>query len=156
MLSTYNIFKALHILGVILLVGNVTVSAVWKVFADRTRNAPIIAHAQRLVTITDWSLTLSGIILIMIGGYGVAYAVGQNPFGTYWLILGQVLFAVSGTIWLLILVPIQVRQAHFAKKFESTGTIPGKYWKDSHRWLIWGVVATVPLVAAMYVMVAKP
>jgi uncharacterized membrane protein len=156
MLSTYNIFKALHILGVVLLVGNVTVSAVWKVFADRTRNAPIIAHAQHLVTITDWSLTLSGIVLTMIGGYGVAYASGQHPFGTYWLILGQILFAVSGTIWLLILVPIQIRQAHSARQFHSAGAVPGQYWKDSRRWLFWGVVATIPLVAAMYVMVAKP
>jgi len=30
------------------------------------------------------------------------------------------------------------------------------YRRDSRRWLFWGIVATLPLVAAVYVMVAKP
>ena len=53
----YPVLKFLHVLGVILLVGNVTVTAVWKVFADRTHNAVVVAFGQRLVTITDWFLT---------------------------------------------------------------------------------------------------
>ena len=152
----YEFFKTLHIIGVILLVGNVTVSAVWKVFADRTCNPPVVAYAQRMITITDWSLTLLGILLISIGGYGVSYAMGQNPFGTSWLIAGQVLFAVSGAIWLGILIPLQVKLARSARRFHSGGEVPEQYWQDCRRWLFWGIVATVPLVAAVFVMVAKP
>jgi uncharacterized membrane protein len=42
----YALFKTLHIIGVVILVGNVTITAFWKVFADRTGNAQLIAHAQ--------------------------------------------------------------------------------------------------------------
>ena len=49
----YATFKFLHVLGAIILVGNVTVTAVGKVFADRTHDARVVAFGQRLVTITD-------------------------------------------------------------------------------------------------------
>jgi uncharacterized membrane protein len=151
----YEFLKTIHVIGTVLLIGNVTVTAVWKVFADRTRNAPVIAFAQGLVTITDFGLTCSGIVLIMIGGYGAAYLTGQHPFGTSWLILGQMLFAASGAIWVLILIPIQIRQARSVRAFTATGGVPEQYWQDCRRWLFWGIVATLPLVASVFVMVAK-
>jgi hypothetical protein len=36
------------------------------------------------------------------------------------------------------------------------GVLPAHYRRDRRSWLIWGIIATVPLVAAIYVMVAKP
>jgi uncharacterized membrane protein len=152
----YATFKFLHVLGAIILVGNVTVTAVWKVFADRTRDARVVAFGQRLVTITDWSLTAGGILLIIVGGYGAALTAGMNLFGARWLVWGQILFAISGIIWAAILVPAQIRQARAARAFATGGEIPEGYRKDARRWLVWGVLATVPLVVAVWLMVWKP
>ena len=58
----YSAFKFMHLLGVVLLLGNVTASAVWKVFANRTGNAVVVAFSQKLVSYTDWSLTLGGVV----------------------------------------------------------------------------------------------
>mgnify|MGYP003388622767 FL=1 len=66
------------------------------------------------------------------------------------------MFVVAGMIWLVILVPIQVRQARVAKGFANGGEIPDSYRRDSLNWIIWGVIGTVPLVAAVWLMVAKP
>jgi len=152
----YDVFKMLHVLGVVVLVGNVTVTAFWKVFADRTGNPRLIAHAQHMVTVTDWVFTLGGIVLIYGGGFGAALVAGLDPFEPGWLLWGQLLFAVSGVIWLGVLVPAQVRQARQARAFAAGGAIPEAYRRDGRRWLVWGIVATVPLVAAIWVMVAKP
>lgn len=57
-----------RVLGVVLLIGNVTVTAYWKVLADRTRSAILAAHAQRAVIYADWLFTLPGIVLILAGG----------------------------------------------------------------------------------------
>jgi Predicted integral membrane protein (DUF2269) len=43
----YSVFKFLHVLGVILLIGNVTVTAFWKVLANRSKEARIVAYSQR-------------------------------------------------------------------------------------------------------------
>nr|WP_310522723.1 DUF2269 domain-containing protein [Polymorphobacter sp.] len=153
---TYEIFKFLHITGIVMLMGNITATAMWKLFADRTGDARIIAFAQRLVTITDWSLTFWGIVLTIIGGYGALWVAGIDPFGERWLVWSQMLFVIAGLIWLGLLVPIQIRQARVAKSFAAGGAVPEGYRRDSRRWIVWGLVGTVPLVAATWLMVAKP
>lgn len=150
----YTVFKFLHILGVVLLLGNVTASAVWKVFANRTKNPAVIAFAQKLVTYTDWSLTLGGAVFIAGGGYGMVLIAALDPMAS-WLLWGQVLFAASGVVWLTKLIPLQMAQAKSASHFESSSEIDSGYWRLCRSWIIWGAVATVPLVFATYVMVAK-
>lgn len=152
----YVAFKFLHIAGVVLLVGNVTITAIWKVFADRTGEAGTIAFAQRMVNGTDWACTGSGIALIMIGGYGMAASAGMDLAATRWLLWGQILFVVSGLVWLFVLVPIQGRQARLSARFTPGTPVPAEYRMLARRWLVWGIVATVPLVAAMFVMITKP
>ncbi len=152
----YAVAKFLHVTGIVMLMGNITATAIWKFFADRTGDARIIAFAQKLVTYTDWSLTFWGILLTIGGGYGAVWAAGLDLIGTGWLFWGQLLFVAAGLIWLGLLVPIQIRQARAAKAFAETGAIPEAYRRDSRNWIIWGLVATVPLVAATWLMVAKP
>ena len=152
----YDALKALHILGVVILLGNVTITAFWKAFADRTSDPVVIAFGQRLVTITDFVFTATGIALIYIGGFGAAWVGGLDPFATSWLVWGQILFVVSGAIWIVILIPAQIRLGRAARRFAAGGSIPDSYWRDSRLWLTWGIIACVPLVAAVWVMVAKP
>ena len=65
---SYEIAKFLHITGVVMLMGNITVTAIWKFFADRTQRPEVLAFAQKLVTYTDWSMTVWGVVLLMAGG----------------------------------------------------------------------------------------
>lgn len=150
----YLAFKFLHLLGVVLLIGNVTASAVWKVFANRTDDAAVIAFAQKLVSYTDWSLTLGGVGLVTVGGYGMAVVAGLD-LREGWLLWGQVLFLLSGVVWLAKLVPLQIAQRRMTKAFVSGMPVPHAYRKLCTQWIAWGVAATVPLVAAAYLMVVK-
>lgn len=152
----YALLKTVHLFGVVLLVGNVIVTLVWKLGADRTGEPSVIAFGQRLVTLTDWWFTLGGAALILIGGYGAAWVAGLDPFGVHWLVLGQILFGFSGLLWALILIPAQIRQARQATRFEATGVIPTDYWRDARRWTWWGILAIVPLLGAIWIMIAKP
>lgn len=151
----YEICKFLHVTGIIMLLGNITATAIWKFFADRTGDPIVIAFAQKLVTYTDWSLTFWGIVLTIGGGYGAVHVAGLD-LGEGWLFWSQVLFVVAGVIWLGLLVPLQVRQARAARGFTAGGVIPESYRRQSRAWIAWGLVATVPLVAATWLMVAKP
>jgi uncharacterized membrane protein len=152
----YDILKFLHVTGVVMLLGNITATAIWKFFADRTGEARIIAFAQRLVTITEWSLTFWGVVLTIIGGYGAAYVGHLDLMGEGWLVWSQAFFVGAGLVWLAVLVPLQIRQARAAKLFSTSGYVPESYRRDSRRWIFWGLVGTVPLVAATWLMVAKP
>ena len=70
--ETYLVWKFLHITGVVMLMGNITVTAIWKYFADRDGRSPVLQFAQKLITYTDWSMTVWGVVLTMVGGYGLA------------------------------------------------------------------------------------
>ncbi len=154
-MAPYTAFKIVHMAGIVLFLGNIIVTGVWKFMADRTGNPAVIGFAQRLVTLTDWVFTAGGAVLVLAGGYGMAWAVGYD-LTTSWLFLAQSLFIASGAIWVAILIPIQIRQAGFAHAFENGGEIPAAYWRLSRNWYIWGFLATVIPAANLYVMVAKP
>ena len=47
-----------------LFLGNIIVTDVWKMLADRTQNPRVIAYVQRLVTLTVWISTARGAALI--------------------------------------------------------------------------------------------
>lgn len=153
---SYDLAKFVHLTGVIMLLGNVTATAIWKFFADRTGDPRVVAFAQRLVTITDWWLTFWGVILTIGGGYAMAWIAGLDLWATSWLFWGQALFFGGGLMWLGLLVPLQIRQARAARAFAGAAEIPEAYRRDARAWLFWGLIATVPLVAAVWVMVAKP
>lgn len=67
-MENYQLLKSLHLLGVVLFLGNIVVTGVWKVLADRTQQPKIVAYSQRLVTVTDFVFTTTGVILIFITG----------------------------------------------------------------------------------------
>ncbi|MBC7841620.1 MAG: DUF2269 domain-containing protein [Gemmatimonadaceae bacterium] len=155
-MRSLDTYKVVHLLGVILLVGNVTATSVWKVFADRTNNPQVVAFAQRLVTVTDWFLTVPGIVLILIGGFGSAASAGIAPFKAPWLQISELLFVAAGLIWVAILIPLQMRQARAARIFEYGMSVPAGYRRDARLWLWWGILATLLLLIAVVVMVVKP
>lgn len=152
----YYTFKALHYVGVMLLVGNITVTAVWKVFADLNGDWRIVAFGQRMVTGTDFGLTIPGIILTMVGGYGTAWLMGYSLLNPFWLLWSQIMFVAAGIIWLFILVPLQIRQARIAHTFDETSGVTPHYRKLSRQWITWGLISTIPLAVALWLMVAKP
>ena len=154
--SSYLWLKSLHLLGVVLFLGNIIITGWWKFMADKTLNQQIIAFAQRQVTLTDFVFTAGGSALLLIGGLGNAMLHGINIFEVRWLSWGFWLFNISGLIWLLILIPIQIRQAKLARAFESGGEIPMVYWKLGKQWYIWGTIATLLPLMNLYWMVLKP
>ncbi|MEM1400054.1 MAG: DUF2269 domain-containing protein [Pseudomonadota bacterium] len=151
---TYELAKFLHITGVAMLMGNITVTAIWKFFADRDGRPAVLGFAQKLITYTDWSMTFWGVVLIMGSGYYMAYHAGI-PLLEGWLLWSQILFFLAGFIWLLLIVPIQIKQARMAKSF-APNDVGSDYRTLSKRWLTWGLISTVPLVIVTWLMIAQP
>lgn len=156
MSNSYLALKTLHIVGVILFLGNIIVTGWWKAMADRTGDPAIIAFAQRQVTLTDFVFTAGGVTLLLIGGLGNVLLNGFDLFGTHWLSTGFWIFMLSGLIWATVLIPIQYRQAQMAKAFAHGGEIPERYWQLNRQWYLWGITDTLIPLSIVYWMVFKP
>jgi uncharacterized membrane protein len=156
MTLSYFALKSIHVFGIILLMGNIIVTAWWKLMADRTKNPCIVQFAQRQVTLTDFVFTAPGAILTVVAGDSMAYGFFENSWGIQWLTWGRLLFIAPGVIWIAILIPIQFKQARMARDFEIDKPIPAKYWKLSKCWNVFGSIAVLLPLMNVYWMVFKP
>lgn len=154
-MDTDRWWYALHMLGIILFLGNILVTFLWKVLADATKNIEVIHFAQRLVAITDKSFTLLGAVILSIGGYGYAHAIGLDLLNTPWLLWGQICFFLSGFVWGVFLVPVQKAQMNLLSSTNNLVDIEADYRRLSIRWYWIGTMATLPVVLAVLVMSLK-
>jgi uncharacterized membrane protein len=153
----YLIFKTLHLVAVVMFLGNITTGVFWKEHADRTRDARIIAHALAGIIRSDRLFTIPGVLLIMIAGFGAA-GIGHLPLlRTGWLFWGIVLFALSGVAFSVWLAPLQKRMLKLMQAGVESGSPDwAAYEKLSRAWAFWGAIALLLPFAAMVLMVLKP
>jgi uncharacterized membrane protein len=150
----YLTLKFLHVAGACLFVGNNLVTPFWKLLADRTRQPAVVAHAQRLITLTDFVFTGGGIALLLGSGHAM---IAMNPvlWQQAWLRLGYAAFGLSGVLWLGVLLPVQIRQARLARAFANGEAIPAEYWRLARVWNAVGVIASLLPLGTLLLMVLK-
>ena len=144
--------KIVHVLCACLFLGNVVVSGIWAALAERTRNHAIIQFSNRLVLITDLLFTLSGAVGVVFTGHLMAAQYGGDSAHP-WISWSYALFGLSGLIWMLVLVPIQLKQRRLLQR---TTQITSEYLQWSRIWQVSGAVATALPLPIIYFMVAKP
>ncbi len=154
-MNYYLLLKMLHIFGVIIFLGNIIVTAFWKTIADLSKDWKIISFSQKLVTYTDIVFTLIGVLLISVTGILMAQHF-EHYLRIKWIVWGLSLFIASGVIWVLVLIPLQIKLHQIANQFKKNKTIPEEYWKLEKYWMIFGIIATILPLMNLYWMVVKP
>ena len=153
----YLVWKLLHVIAVILFLGNITTGLFWKFHADGTRDPKVIAHAFEGIIRADRWFTIPGVIAIILAGVGAA-VVGRFPIlGTGWIFWSIVLFSISGIAFTWKVAPLQVRIVDLARAGMETKQMDWNlYHRLSRAWEVWGLVALLTPVAAVVLMVLKP
>ncbi len=153
----YTTVKFIHLLGAVLFLGNIIVTAVWKSLADRTKNPVVIAFACRLVNVTDLAFTAFGAALVVIGGVGLFHAGGTSLSDSPHLTMGISLFAMAAVLWLVGLLPLQLYMSRIAAQTVAAGeaTMPVAYDKCVKLWTILGIAATLLPVGTLWFMIAR-
>jgi len=153
--ENFILLKVVHIFGAMLFLGNIIVSAVWKLMANRTREPVVVAFGQRLISMTDYVFTVTGAAILVVTGHFMATRFG--PIADIdWIRWGWYLLIGSGAIWVFILIPLQIVQSRMAEQFSQGGAIPARYWTLGRIWGVFGIIATLLPMANLYIMVAKP
>ena len=143
--------KVIHLVCAALFLGNVIVSGVWALLAERTRDHAIILFSNTLVLVTDGLFTLTGAIGVVWTGHAMANRFDGGT-GHPWIQWSYGLLIFSGLIWLLVLVPIQLKQRALLR---ASNTVCDQYWRLSRIWQIAGAIATVLPLPIVYLMVNK-
>jgi uncharacterized membrane protein len=154
---SYLVWKLIHVLGVLLFVGNITTGILWKVQAERTRDPALIAHACAGLTRSDRFFTMPGVMLLVIAG--IVAAIGGNfpILGTGWILWSIVLLTISGLAFMLRVAPLQRRMHALAAAAAKDGQLDrAAYDAASRSWNVWGIIALLAPLVAVALMVLKP
>jgi uncharacterized membrane protein len=147
-----SLLKTAHILGAILFVGNVIVTGIWSAIFFRTRHTHDFQRAARAIVITDWWFTVGGGALLSTTGIVLALRRGLPLWDTTWIRWAIVALTLSTVMWLVVLVPAQRAMVRHDGAAHEDAVLVRAYT----RWNVVGWLATVPLVFAVWCMVAKP
>jgi len=148
-----KVWLLLHLVGVVLFVGNIITAAFWKVRADLQENPVVIHHTVKNVMLADFVFTLPGLILVIISGIAMAVQAEMPLLGLNWLTLSLFLFAVTGVVWLAILLPLQHALIRHSAACIESGSISKAYSQASHLWAVFGIIATLLPVIIFYLMI---
>jgi len=149
---TWNLL--MHILGAVVFMGNIVVSALWVSLARRSHNIEALRLGARGLAVTDAVFILPGALLLLVNG-GI---IGTPYFKTHatWLFVSLGLFVVSGIVWGAVLVPIQKRLAAVIKATPGGASVPEEVDGLLKRWFRWGGIAAILPLITLVLMVFKP
>lgn len=152
----YNVLKALHIVSVVLFLGNIITGLFWKAHADRSADLRARAQALDGIIKSDALFTMPGVFLII--GTGVWMAIEGNlpMLKTDWILWSIILFAVSGATFGARVGPLQKKLLANTRAGLGGQWNDGEYRELSRAWRFWGLIATAAPLVALFLMVLKP
>ena len=153
----YSWLKVIHVLAVVLFLGNIITGVFWHKHAERTRDARLIAHTMAGVIKSDRLFTMPGVFVILASGIFAAIQGGFPILRTGWILWTIVMFAISGAVFMFKLGPLQ----RTMQKHAADGTAGGQfdftaYQRLSKLWDFWGAIATLAPLIGVALMVLKP
>lgn len=153
----YLLLKLLHVIAVIVFLGNITTGLFWHAHAARTKDPKLLAHTMDGIIRSDRLFTIPGVITIIATGVALALYGHLPLLRTGWILWTLILFAVSGFIFMLRVAPLQRRLRALAETAAQSGSFDySNYHHLAVRWEIWGAVALLTPAGGLVLMVLKP
>ncbi len=139
----------LHVASAVLWLGNFAITGVWalRAFASRDRN--LAAFAAREILFTDAVFTLVFGSAVVVSGLLLAQRLHLDVAATRWLRDALIAVAVSGVVWIAVLVPIEIRLFVSTRRGHPARNL-------FVAWNVVGWAVTAVLFAVIYLMIAKP
>jgi uncharacterized membrane protein len=146
----------LHVLGAVLFLGNVITAAFWKVMAERGKDWAHLSRVARNVMLADYWFTLPGVIMLLATGHIMASLKGYSFAELNWMTASEGLFALSGVIWAVILIPAQRKMMKESTISAAQGNLTMAYRKASRTWDLFGTLVVILPLCVLYLMLVKP
>jgi uncharacterized membrane protein len=155
-MAMYLTYKLIHVLAVIMFLGNIVTGLFWKSHGDRTRNLQIMSHTLAGIIRSDRWFTIPGVIVIILAGIAGAIEGRVPMFGTGWVLWSLVAFSLSGIAFAWRVAPLQKQLVAMTQNANDSTFDWQLYRSKSLQWELWGLFATVTPLIAVALMVMKP
>lgn len=152
----YTYLKLIHLLAVIIFLGNIIIGLFWMHIAVKTRDLRIINFTIKGIIKADRYFTIPGVIIITT--FGILAAVyGHFPLlRTGWILWSIILFSISGLAFGFKVAPLQKMILGLTNSYENTNDFDWHYFQKKYiEWEVWGLIALITPLAAFVMMTLK-
>ena len=154
-MTTYFIFKYLHIIGAAVLFGTGAGIAFFMLMAHLTGDPRIIAGTARIVVIAEFLFTTTAVMAQPITGVLLVREVGYS-LSEGWIVASIALYILTGLFWLPV-VWIQMQLRDLAVQAVHQGTdLPAAYQRYFWTWFYFGFPAFGAVAVIFWLMIARP
>jgi len=152
----YNYLKLIHLIAVMIFLGNIVTGLFWMRIAVRTKDLKIIHFAMKGIIKADRYFTIPGVLIITAGGF-LAAINGHFPIlRTGWILWSIIMFSISGLAFAFKVAPLQREIYNLTLNKEQTDDFNWEDFKKIYiKWDIWGLIALLTPLAAFIMMVLK-
>jgi uncharacterized membrane protein len=152
----FRLFKTLHVLSVIVLVGGAIMESIIGPIVAKARSVQEVRAYALLLYISENYLSLPAAIAIAVFGYLTADRAGYD-LDTTWLLLGQILFYSIAVIAITVLRPAANRLYSLAKAAPD-GPVTPEIVAELRKPLpaMMGALVGLMFIFIVYLMVARP
>lgn len=145
------LMKVLHLLAVVVLLGNLLMAPFWRKRLARSGGPQARAAANRAVQLADRLFTLPGWVGVLVTG--IVLAVQSGAFRHGWLHLSLLVFVAWLVVWHA--GALRARKAMIAAA-ETAGEPPAELAALERRWAQWSYLAAALVVLVLVLMVWQP
>ncbi|MCW8961552.1 MAG: DUF2269 domain-containing protein [Ignavibacteriaceae bacterium] len=103
----YFILVLIHVMAVIIFLGNNTITPFWKSQAEKTKDRLHVLNTWEGIIRADRFFTMPGVTILLIFGIGAALHGGFNLINTGWIFWSIIMYIISGAAFMAKVVPIQ-------------------------------------------------
>lgn len=150
----YTYFKLIHLLAIVLFLGNVITGLFWMRIAVKTKDLSIMSHTMKGIILADRYFTIPGVVIITT--FGILAAVyGHHPLlRTGWILWSIILFTISGLVFAIRVAPLQkvILQLTLVSEKDFDWTAFGRAYRA---WDMWGLIAVLTPLGAFVMMTLK-
>ncbi len=145
----YTAHKLLHIIGVLLFMGNLIAGPLWVLYAYAEDDPAHLRWATQTLAAADIWLTTPGVQLTLWNGLFLGAHLGGVP-AQPWLVESVALVLVSSVLSVTLVLPAQERLIAHAQQGDRDGVR-----RALLAWSLWGTLVMVPFSAVGWLMVSK-
>ena len=146
--------RFMHLLGAVMFLGDILVTAVWVAVARKTRDREVARVVVRGIFLTDALFLLPGVMLLLFNGGQIG--VEWFKAGATWIMVAVAMFVLTGLLYGVVLEPLQKKLARVVEATPAGGALPPEYDVLLAKWFRWGGIATLLPLVTFALMVFRP
>jgi uncharacterized membrane protein len=156
MLDVIFAFKLVHVLAATVMLGTWFCLAAFMLLAHRSGNTSVVALTSQFVVRIELMVVAAAVALQPLSGFPLAWAIGLDPLGEFWIIVSLALYAAIVAAWIAaVRIEIRIRNLTRTAALEAT-PLRGDYRRLFRSWSLLAGPILAGMIAVVALMIWQP